>query len=41
VFTSIDEIRWTGPRPEFEALCDHLGSPGLARRARALADKRR
>ena len=37
VFTSVDALRWTGPTPRFEATCDWLGSPGLARRAAALA----
>jgi len=37
VFANVDELRWTGPRPEFEQLAAHLGAPSLAQRARALA----
>ena len=40
VFDSVDAIRWTGPRPEFEAVCDRLGSTSLARRAAAIATRR-
>jgi len=39
-FPSVDEIRWRGPRAEFTALCERLGSPGLAVRAAVLADRR-
>lgn len=35
VFESVDELRWTGPTPEFEALAEHLRSPGLLTRALA------
>ena len=35
VFESVEELRWTGPTPEFEALADHLRSPGLLTRALA------
>jgi 5'-3' exonuclease len=39
-FPSVDEIRWTGPQAEFTALCELLGSPGLAVRAGVLAERR-
>ncbi|MCY3656643.1 MAG: flap endonuclease [Chloroflexi bacterium] len=35
VFESVEELRWTGPTPEFEALAEHLRSPGLLTRALA------
>ncbi|MXZ47176.1 MAG: flap endonuclease [Chloroflexi bacterium] len=35
VFDSVEELRWTGPTPEFEALAEHLRSPGLLTRALA------
>ena len=35
VFESVEELRWTGPTPEFEALAEHLRSPGLHTRALA------
>ena len=35
VFESVEELRWTGPTPEFEALAEHLRSPGLFTRALA------
>lgn len=35
VFESVEELRWTGPKPEFEALAEHLRSPGLLTRALA------
>ena len=37
----VDELRWTGPRPELVALCDRLDAPGLVARAVALAERRR
>ncbi|NQW02976.1 MAG: flap endonuclease [Acidobacteria bacterium] len=37
VFASVDAIRWTGPRPEFETVCQRLGSKSLALRASAIA----
>ncbi|MDE2695537.1 MAG: flap endonuclease [Chloroflexota bacterium] len=33
VFESVEELRWTGPTPAFEALAEHLRSPGLLTRA--------
>ncbi len=35
VFESVEDLRWTGPTPEFEALAEHLRSPGLLTRALA------
>lgn len=40
VFSNVDELRWTGPRPEFEQVAAQLGAPSLAQRARALAARR-
>jgi 5'-3' exonuclease len=40
VIASVDEIEWEGPRPEFVALAERLGAPGLAERASKLAAKR-
>ncbi len=40
VFNSVDDIRWRGPKPGFDALCATLGVPALAVRARALARDR-
>ena len=40
VFESVDQLRWTGPRPEFAQVCARLGSKTLPQRARALADGR-
>jgi len=39
VFESLDELKWEGPRPEFEKFCQRLRSADLYRRvtARALA----
>ncbi|MSR03931.1 MAG: flap endonuclease [Gemmatimonadetes bacterium] len=34
---SVDELRWTGPRPEFEAVAAALGVPQLGDRARRIA----
>jgi 5'-3' exonuclease len=30
-FANIDDLRWQGPRPEFDQLCQRLNSPGLER----------
>jgi len=35
VFNSIDDLRWTGPRADFEACCNRLQVPELAKRAEA------
>jgi 5'-3' exonuclease len=36
---AVDDWRWSGPTPGFQALCDELGSPQLAKRAAALTPK--
>lgn len=33
VFDSVDELRWTGPRPSFEEQCHRMKSPDLLTRA--------
>jgi 5'-3' exonuclease len=38
VFESVDDLRWAGPRPEFEALCRRMEAPDLYRRVSAQAD---
>jgi 5'-3' exonuclease len=40
VFESVEELRWTGPTPEFEAVCARLQSPQLLRRTRVIAGGR-
>jgi 5'-3' exonuclease len=40
VFASVDAIRWTGPRPEFETVAAALRAPSLVPRARAIAGRR-
>ncbi len=37
VFESVGELLWTGPTPDFPAVCERLGIPALARRADELA----
>lgn len=37
VFDDVDEIRWRGATPGFEAVADRIGDPRLAGRARAVA----
>ena len=37
LFESVDALRWSGPRPTFEALAQRLEAPGLAQRADRLA----
>ncbi len=37
VFDSVDVIRWTGPRADFDRVAQTLGAPELAARARAIA----
>jgi 5'-3' exonuclease len=39
VCESVDELRWRGPRPEFEAYAGSMGAEGLYRRAVAAAPK--
>jgi 5'-3' exonuclease len=33
VFDTVDDLRWKGPRPNFEEYCSRMNSPGLLRRA--------
>jgi 5'-3' exonuclease len=33
VFDSVDDLAWTGPRPEFEEFCRRLSAPDVHRRA--------
>jgi 5'-3' exonuclease len=40
VIEDAEVLRWVGPTPAFDAICARLGSPNLARRANALADRR-
>ena len=40
VSATVDELRWTGPTPEFAAMCARLDAAGLLRRAERLAAKR-
>jgi 5'-3' exonuclease len=35
VFESLDELKWQGPRPEFEMLCERLRAADLFRRVTA------
>jgi 5'-3' exonuclease len=41
VFETVDELRWKGPRPEFEAYSKRMQSPGLYARAMEAAKSRR
>ncbi len=40
VFASVDELRWTGPHPEFFELCAALDAGTLFKRAQAIAERR-
>ncbi|MGH9282632.1 MAG: 5'-3' exonuclease [Acidimicrobiales bacterium] len=40
LLSAVDDLRWTGPTPAFEATCDLLGTPGLLGRATTLAASR-
>ena len=40
VVKDVDEMRWTGPRPELLGLCEQLDALGLAERAVRLAERR-
>ncbi len=40
VFDTVEDLRWKGPRPEFEDHCDRMKSPDLLRRARSAASNR-
>jgi 5'-3' exonuclease len=41
VFDTVDDLRWNGPRPNFEEYCRRLKSPDLLRRATAAASTSR
>ena len=36
----VDDWRWTGPKPDFPAICDELGTRSLAGRVEALSKRR-
>lgn len=36
LFHSVDELRWDGPRPEFERLCQSMNAAGMWKRAVAI-----
>jgi len=38
VATSVDELRWTGPRSDLAEVCERIDAPGLAARVSALSD---
>jgi len=40
VFDTVEDLRWRGPRKEFAVWAEQAGTPGLARRAAALAETR-
>lgn len=40
VSATVDELLWQGPKPGFVEVMERLGTPGLARQATALADRR-
>src|SRR5229473_5237541 len=37
VFDSVEDLRWRGPRPNFEEHCQRMKSPELLRRSRSIA----
>jgi 5'-3' exonuclease len=37
MLASVDHLRWSGPSPQFEAVCATLDAPAMARRAEAIA----
>ena len=39
VFVDVDELRWTGPAPEFFTFCARINASGYFRRAQGAADK--
>lgn len=39
LFDDVDELAWAGPEPRFEDLAEHLGAPGLWRRAQGIRRK--
>jgi 5'-3' exonuclease len=40
LFSSVDELAWRGPRPDFETVAAALGAPGLWDRAQRVARQR-
>jgi 5'-3' exonuclease len=40
VFDTVEDLRWTGPRPNFEEHCQRMKSPDLLRRAKAAGSGR-
>ncbi len=40
ISTSVDELRWSGPSPDFAGVCERLMAPGYVRRAELLAADR-
>jgi hypothetical protein len=36
VFDTVEELRWNGPRPNFEELCRRIKAPELLRRVTAV-----
>jgi 5'-3' exonuclease len=38
-FTTLEDLRWRGPLPEFDAIAERLEQPGLATRAHTLAER--
>jgi 5'-3' exonuclease len=40
VFDTVDDLRWTGPRPSFEEQCRRMKSPDLLSRATSARDSR-
>lgn len=40
LLSSVADLRWTGPRPGFAEVCEHLGAPDMLRRAEAAAATR-
>lgn len=39
VFDTVEDLRWTGPRPSFEGLCREMNSPELFARAEAAPER--
>jgi 5'-3' exonuclease len=39
VFDSVEDLRWKGPTPEFEAVCKRLNADSIYKRTLALAEK--
>jgi 5'-3' exonuclease len=37
----VDDLQWSGPRPEFEAICERLEAPILVNRAKSLSNQRK